>query len=219
MVLSGGVAIRFLWEETILTWEKGPQNVGYSMAHGDYALILLCPFILLGWFMIGFAKAAIISVKRRSFDRVSFGWLIPAAAILVTFLSPQAWWDTLFANRLVSSPYRIDFLINGASSGELRVVNRLLDMGVPPGSQGIMGDTALHAAARTGDTRMLSTVLAHGAPVNLLNLSRDSALQVAIENHKQAAASFLRERGGLAIRGTEKEHQQAIEESVRRSLD
>src|SRR5438876_5175713 len=40
------LAGRLIWEQTVWTWERGPQMVGFSLAHGSSAVLLLAAFLL-----------------------------------------------------------------------------------------------------------------------------------------------------------------------------
>src|SRR5580700_7517676 len=46
---SAILAGRLTWEQTVWTWERGPQMVGFSLAHGPAAILLLVPFLLVLW--------------------------------------------------------------------------------------------------------------------------------------------------------------------------
>lgn len=58
------------------------------------------------------------------------------------------------------------------------------------------GNTALHGAARFGQTDMVEWLLNHGAHVNALDYERKTPLRVAVETGHVAAAEMLRRRGG-----------------------
>jgi hypothetical protein len=47
------LAGRLLWEQTVWTWERGPQMVGFSLAHGSGAVLLMAPFLLAFWVAVG----------------------------------------------------------------------------------------------------------------------------------------------------------------------
>ncbi len=64
------------------------------------------------------------------------------------------------------------------NSGAIR---RLLDGGLDPGSSGTKGDTVLHRAASDGDTRLLASLLAHGADLNARNAYGKVPLHLACD--------------------------------------
>src|SRR5262245_11485814 len=43
------LAARLVWEQTLLTWDYGPQMVGFSLAHGYGGLLLVFPLLLFPW--------------------------------------------------------------------------------------------------------------------------------------------------------------------------
>ena len=50
MVIFAGAAMlsaRLIWEQTVWTWERGPQMVGFSLAHGPGAILFIFPLLLL----------------------------------------------------------------------------------------------------------------------------------------------------------------------------
>src|SRR6202035_2762766 len=56
---SATLAVRLIWEQTVWTWERGPQMVGFSLAHGSAAILLLAPFLLVIWTVV----VAVLSVR------------------------------------------------------------------------------------------------------------------------------------------------------------
>jgi hypothetical protein len=52
VVPFGGASLltgRLIWEQKVWTWEREPQMVGFSLAHGSYAVLLAAPFLLALW--------------------------------------------------------------------------------------------------------------------------------------------------------------------------
>jgi hypothetical protein len=57
-------AARVAWEKTILTWERGPQAVGFSMMHIHpmfFIVGVLCCFSIMLWLL----PSAFYAIKRR----------------------------------------------------------------------------------------------------------------------------------------------------------
>ena len=46
------LVIRLTWERTYLTWTRGPQNVGFSLAHGFMGILFLTPIASLIWTLV-----------------------------------------------------------------------------------------------------------------------------------------------------------------------
>jgi ankyrin repeat protein len=89
----------------------------------------------------------------------------------------------------------------GRAAGEalvLRTVEALLDAGGPAGASNQSGDTALHAAAAAGFTRVISRLVVAGAEVNVKNLRGQSPLGlIAKREDRKASADLLRSLGGI----------------------
>src|SRR5580658_641069 len=62
------LAGRLVWEQTVWTWERGPQMVGFSLAHGSGAVLLLAPFLLGFWAAIALIVIFTNLVKKRRTD-------------------------------------------------------------------------------------------------------------------------------------------------------
>ena len=41
------LTLRLTWEKIFLTWTSGQQNIGFSLAHGVFGLLLLAPLLSL----------------------------------------------------------------------------------------------------------------------------------------------------------------------------
>src|SRR5580704_13424683 len=62
------LAVRLIWEQTVWTWERGPQMVGFSLAHGSSAVLLFAPFLLGCWAAIALVVIVTNIVKKRKTD-------------------------------------------------------------------------------------------------------------------------------------------------------
>jgi hypothetical protein len=43
---SAILSARIIGEQTVWTWQRGPQRIGFSLAHGPGAILLIFPFLL-----------------------------------------------------------------------------------------------------------------------------------------------------------------------------
>ncbi len=84
--------LRLLYEETVLTWRRGPQMVGYTMAHQFAWVLVLGLFGYLAtvlWLLI----AVVILIRRRcvprGLDRLYL--MLPAAAVAISFVPYSVW--------------------------------------------------------------------------------------------------------------------------------
>jgi ankyrin repeat protein len=89
-------------------------------------------------------------------------------------------------------------LDQASSSGNVeaaRILEMLLARGANPNRRLGDGRTPLFAAAEAGDTRVINTLLDHGARINELVLD-ETALDAAERSSQVAAARILHARGG-----------------------
>lgn len=214
IILAG----RLIWEMTLLTWQYGPQMVGFSLAHGLGALLFLFPFALLIWLLASLCTLIVWKAKRKTVRNSS--WMAVGSAVLVLGLLslPQGFWDVLFIGKLARSPHAARFLVDAAGSGRARVVRGLLERGVPIDSRDREGNTPLHFAAAAGNTQLVAYLLGKGAEVNALNLYGDSPLERAAANHRFEVVQTLSEHGGKDLKGDAEQRDRASEEIVRRNI-
>ena len=66
-------------------------------------------------------------------------------------------------------------------------------------SAGVTKSSALHAAARRGNTRIIASLLSHGADIEAKDSKRHTPLQRAINCRQRAAAHYLLERGASPV--------------------
>jgi len=206
---------RLIWEQTFWTWERGPQMLGFSLAHGSYAILLLAPFLQALWGAVALALMVANLVRKRRTDKptlIAFG-----LALLLFSLDfvPSGFWQRLFIREMASSPRAADLLIYAAYDRDFRTVEALLSHGVPvTATDHHEGRTALHAAAIAGDLRSVRFLVSNGADVNALDRAGDSPAELAASRGHQDCVSFLQERGGKIVRGDEAQHQKAIHDRV-----
>jgi hypothetical protein len=219
-VTSGALAIRFVWEETALTWRYGPQMVGFSLAHGSAApLLLAAPVLLVAWIATILARAAITLHRRRRFTRWDAVHCVIASIVVVALSMPYGWWQTLFAERLARGANAGEFLTFAAATGDLRTVKALVDNGTPLTAKSLDGQTGLGAAAIGNQVPVLEYFLHSGVAVNTLNASGDSPLDEALGNHSTAAAEYLRTHGAARIHGSEAQHDSVVHAIVSRDIE
>jgi hypothetical protein len=214
------LAARLGWEQTVWSWERGPQEVGWALVHGAGFALFMCPALLILCAVI----AAILSVRslgrgsRVSWWRYVF-FAVSALAVLAVNV-PYGYWRLLFSGRLASSPHAAEFLIYDAAVGDLRGVNALLSCGVPPDAvDPRTGRTALHAAAGSGRTDVVEILLVKGANVNALDRSGDSPLDLALAAKRDEAARLLVQHGATRIRSDDARRGRVKSEAVRLDVE
>jgi hypothetical protein len=219
MLGSALLAGRLIWEMTLLTWERGPQMIGFSLAHGAGALLFFAPVCLLLWILACLCTAIAWKIRKKNVQRETWIALGAAALVLMILLIPSNFWDRIFIGKLTSSSHSAEFLIRAAGSGEQGIVKALLERGISPNATDRQGNTALHSAAAMGRTEIVVLLMDKGADANALNLYGDSPLERASANHQQQVIQILSSKGAKDIRGDEAQRQRASQEIVRRDIE
>jgi ankyrin repeat protein len=214
------LAARLIWEQTVWTWERGPQMVGFSLAHGSGALLLLAPFLLALWGAVALVLIVVNLIKKRRTDTptyVAFG----SALLLFGLLSlPSGVWQRLFIRQMAASPRAGDLLVYAAYDKDFRTVKAMVSHGISiSATDHSEWRTALHAAAIAGDLRTIEFLVSNGADVNALDRAGDSPTELGASRGHQECVDFLQEHGGKRIRGDEAQHQKAIEDKVRDDIE
>jgi hypothetical protein len=217
---SAALAARIIWEQTVWTWELGPQMVGYSLAHGSGFFLIFFPPLLLLW-TVPVVVQTVRSVIRR--NRISQARWVCLALVVVLFVLPSlpdVFWQRVFISRMAASHYAGDLIVFAAYGGHPGTVTAYISHGVPVDSTD-RGDrrTALHAAALAGNVQTISFLVSKGANINALDRSGDSPLELAAEGGHKDAAEFLAAHGARRIHGDEAQHHQAIQDRVRDDIN
>jgi NO-binding membrane sensor protein with MHYT domain len=64
-LFTGMLAARMVWEETSLTWQQGPQMLGFSLAHGAGAVLFLAPILLSLWILVALIVLVVCLLRKR----------------------------------------------------------------------------------------------------------------------------------------------------------
>lgn len=218
IVIFAGAAMlsaRLIWEQTVWTWERGPQMVGFSLAHGPGAILFIFPLLLLIWTSVVIVLTLRSKIRKREIAPTRLAALVLAVSLLVLGELPDGFWQRVFISRMATSPRAGDLLVYAAYRGDLGTVRGFILHGVPVGAiEHAEWRTALHGAAVKGDTQTLRYLASKGANVNALDRFGDSPLELAASRGNQKAAEFLIERGAKRIRGDEGQRQKAIHDIV-----
>lgn len=211
------LAMRLVWEQTVWTWERGAQMVGFSLMHsGLGALLLLVVFASLAW---PFAFL-IVAVLRRSVGGGKGILMLAAYALGWVLLStPYGFWQRVFVSKF-SPAQKVELMIYAAANGDLKTVRTFLDAGVSVNAQGRNG-TALHAAAVQSELDVMAYLISRGAEVNALNVFGDSPMADArqAESRAKEAEAILAKHGGQFVQGSEEQHDRIIKQQVREDME
>jgi hypothetical protein len=203
---SAALAVRLVWEMTALSWERGPQMVGFMLMHGPGVLLALCPAVLVIWLVVAIVVVLGALKRRRKPSRASLIAIGLSILLLGILHVPYDIWLRLFVDRWANGPHAGRFFIMAAARGDLPLVKTLVARGMPVDLQGD-DNTALGAAAVGGQVEVIRYLLASGADVNALDRMGNSPLEDAIAEHRPEAAKLLAERGGKIIYRGEQQRQ------------
>ncbi len=210
------LASRLLWEQTVWTWERGPQMVGFSLMHsGLGALLILAAVVSLVWPIL----VVVAAVRSRNMGKRGLWALVVAYAMAwLILVAPYGFWQRLFIGRFPRSQ-AIELMINSAASGDMKTVSAFLESGVPINAQGRNG-TALHAAAVQGELETMEFLLARGAEVNAINAFGNSPMENARQAWKRPDESqaLLAMHGGKVTRGSEDQMNRVIQQQVHEDM-
>lgn len=199
ILITSLLAWRFVWEETSLSLERGPQMIGFSMAHGPFVIFLLAPVAVLVW-LIPAIIVTIASLWRR-IPLSSLFWTTLSVAITTPVLLalPPVFWQYVMIERFAKSPHAVEFMTEDAAEGYARTVGAYIDHGVSVDVRGEYG-TAASAAAVGGSVEVLKLLRSRHADLNAVDSSGKSPLSNAIEMKRSAATLYLKSQGALEIR-------------------
>lgn len=212
---TSALAARLVWEQTVWTWERGPQMVGFSLAHGFGALLFLFPILLVIW-TASVVTITVWNLVRRKRTTASTWVGLGVAALLFLLLGlPEGFWQRVFIREMAASPRAGDLVVYAAYRRDFGTVKAFISHGVSANAADHSEwETGLHAAAVAGDIRTAKYLVSKGANVNALDRSGDSPLELATERGNVAVASFLEAHGAKTIRGDEAQRQKAIQDEV-----
>ena len=92
LAASAPLYVHILWEQTALTWQRGPQMIGFSLAHQHPEIILLG---LVGYagMLVWLVAAGMSALRRRSLPKgVQLAYLVvTVVAVLVAFVPYHIW--------------------------------------------------------------------------------------------------------------------------------
>lgn len=195
---SAALVCRLVWEQTLLTWQQGPQMVGFSLAHAELGLfmVLLASVLV---FDISYATALIWSMVavQRGLRVLKRRWamLVLLPAFVALLFVPYSLWQYAFAGRLATGPHARSFFVYAASTGDLRTVEKFLGSGVPVNTRNEDGSTALYGAAVEGQMPVIRYLVEHGADLNIKNKFGSTALGAAREMNRAEAIRYLESHG------------------------
>jgi hypothetical protein len=199
VVMSLQLAGRLVWEQTVWTWNRGPQLVGFSLMHSDAILL----FLAFGGGLFWIAGVAIFAARSRSFGMTTGILVVLYGLSWLLVETPYGFWQRMFIEKLAHGANAPEFLTFAAAVGDLQTVDAFLSHGVPVDVRNRNGATALNGAAVEGHLKVADHLLANGADVNAVDRRGHTPLENALSMNRVDMARFLTERGGKMIHGGE----------------
>jgi hypothetical protein len=216
LLLAWALAAELASEQTFLSWNRGPQMVGFSLAHGPGIFLIFGTLAGLIWVI----AALFAMLVTRSFGgKIMLVELVAYALAWVVILAPYGFWQRLFIWKFTPTQ-AADFFTYAAATGDQKTVKAFLARGVPINTQTRNG-TALHGAAVEGDLEMIEYLIQQGADVNAINAYGDSPLANAMgaRSRAQETQALLIKHGAKLVRGTEEQRNRLIEEQVHQDIE
>lgn len=210
---------RMVWEETFLTFQQEPQMLGYSLAHGAGAILLLAPWLLSLWLLVALVILIVCPWRKRSLSKWYLSTFASAVLILGILSLPPAFWQFAFLGSFARSPHAGDLMVYAAGEGDARLVRGYLDHGVSLEATNYAGSTAAFVAAAAGDLPMIEMLASEGASLNATNAFGDSPLEAASENGHPSVAAFLRTHGASQNHGSLEQRATAWDSIVRKGIE
>jgi hypothetical protein len=192
-------AARIAWEETFLTIARGPQMIGFTIAH-IFPIAFLAPIPLFFWFVVAVVVMIVSLIRGRRLPLRFWSTFTVAALVVGVLLLPAEFWQWAFIGSFAKSARAADIMTTDAAEGYTRTVRGYLDHGISVNARDYEGATAAHAAAVGGKVEVLQLLVSRGADLNMVSDYGDSPLSAAIEMKQASATAYLKAHGAKEIR-------------------
>ncbi|MEZ5360527.1 MAG: ankyrin repeat domain-containing protein [Candidatus Zixiibacteriota bacterium] len=188
----------FIHEMTFLSWEFGPQNVGFSLVHGSGAGLLIFPFLLIlsSGIIVFYVIKNVIKRKRVSINAV----IAICLAIMLWIIGslPYSFWQRQFAEEIANSPHAIEFINHAACWDDLKTIKVLISNGVAINVPNPYdGKTALHISASTGNMEIVEYLVSMGANPNLCDSLGETPIEKAMNHDHTEVIEYLLAHGSI----------------------
>ena len=162
------LALRLVYEQTVMTWRNGEQMVGFALAHASVLFFLP---MLLSLVVAHVALACVISVTfarwLRKLPTPRFNWLVVgtlAVSIMLVYILYNIW---MTATIRIAGPgvHGSSFLMMAAADDKLPLAKILIAKGVSPNTMA-GGSTALDVACSSRNLDVARFLLQQGADLS-----------------------------------------------------
>jgi len=94
---------RLIWEETVWTWERGPQMVGFSLAHKSGVVLFVFPFLLIIWTVIVIVVTVWNLARKKRVSRTRWVALGMIISLFILGGLPEGYWQRAFISQMAAS--------------------------------------------------------------------------------------------------------------------
>jgi hypothetical protein len=119
------LAGRMLWEETFLTIQRGPQMLGFSLAHGPGAILFLAPMVLVIWLLVALFIMSVCLWRKKPLSKWYWSTLTAAVLSIGSLSIPPTFWQWLLIQSFAKSSHAAELMVYGAAEGNVRTVTRI----------------------------------------------------------------------------------------------
>ena len=167
---ASALALRTVYEQTVMTWEQGPQEIGSALVHEHVGFFLLgiagelCLYIWLAGFLVMVIRRRIL--HRPAFSRETWGQLASSILVVLLFMIPYGWWQ--FATIEFAGPGAgaSSQLTAAVSEDQPYLVKALIGRGTRLDIRDSYGKTALEEACRTEHRSIADYLIGRSADLN-----------------------------------------------------
>ncbi len=174
---------RIVYESTFITCERGPQMVGFSIAHGVYPILLfamLCMPVFFVWLVIALIYGAWRKLRFSKGEWALLGFMVASFSVLFI---PYSAWLHVDALACGNGNFRDAFLVEAAADGDISIVKQLAAQGAGLDGASPRGVTPLGAAVANDRVEIVEFLISRGANVNFSTVGMGrTPLMIAAEN-------------------------------------
>ncbi len=192
-----------VYEQSYLTWERGLQNTGFSLAHqalGFFILGVLSSGLTHVWLLV---VAALVVASKRFRPLTTFQSAVIAATVLTVAMDyiPYLWWQRLVVQIPGSRVSRSDIFLEAAGEGRLGTAKTYF----PPNADLKSINKAFFGTCVEGQIEMMNFLMENGADVNCLGdeLNETPLMAAAQMGHLEALKILLAKGANPNLKDTQ----------------
>ena len=159
-------AVDLIWEQTLLTWQRGPQMVGFALTHAHTGLFIFMVLSALTAHLFLFCVLSLAirdAIRRTPFRAPQWLEIMLLLCCVAVLYIPYGVWRFVVVETAGPGGHGGEHMSFAAAFGEGYVVRALLAKGVTVDAPGSSGSTALNAACVEKKVQMARYLLSRGA--------------------------------------------------------